>query len=62
VWLSLEEAAVLLGLLELLASPAGASDVEELRERWQGRLGTRMSEVMTGLAPDGFDADDSLEA
>jgi hypothetical protein len=62
VWLSLEEAAVLLGLLELLSDRYDAPEIEALRERWQARLGTRMSEAMTGLAPDGFETDESAGA
>ena len=59
IWLTIEEAAVLLGLLELLPhTGAGASpELAELRERWQDRLGSRMSEAITGLAPDGFERD-----
>jgi hypothetical protein len=60
VWLSLEEAAVLLGLLELLSDPrldGRTPELDLLLERWQSRLGARMSEAMTGLGPDGFDTD-----
>ena len=50
---------MLLGLLELLSDPradiAGSPELAELRERWQNRLGTRMSEAITGLSPDGFE-------
>ena len=57
IWLTIEEAAVLLGLLELLPDSAADASPEllDLRQRWQDRLGSRMSEAITGLAPDGID-------
>jgi hypothetical protein len=60
VWLSLDEAAVLIGLLELLAEPtvdAGGRppELDLLLERWQSRLGTRLTETITGLAADGYE-------
>jgi hypothetical protein len=57
IWLTIEEAAVLLGLLELLPGETTPAEIGELRDRWQQRLSTRMSESMTGLAPDGFERD-----
>jgi hypothetical protein len=58
VWLTVDEAAVLLGLLELLPDAGEAREVAALRDRWQSRLSTRMSEAMTGLRPDGWGDDD----
>lgn len=51
---------MLLGLLELLSDPrldGRPPELDLLLERWQSRLGARMSEAMTGLGPDGFDTD-----
>ena len=61
VWLTIEEAAVLVGLLEVLALPemSAQPEIDELRERWLTRLGARMSEAMTGLSPDGFERGES---
>jgi hypothetical protein len=49
--LSFDEVAVLLALLELLPDDPETPDLAVLRDRWRGRLRSKLLESVSGVTP-----------